>query len=320
MCETCGCQSNVSPTSSDVSVAEATSVVAPVASSSQPFVERFSDGLQHTIQVVIGAQRKPPRLLKSLLHGTFLGHPLHPAITDVPIGAWLIAAIFDIIWLVSPASSDWAARGALVAVLVGLVGALGAAVTGLADWSDTYGAERTTGLYHALLNVTATVLYLISVILRFQVASNENIVAAILGFIGLAAVFAAAYFGGDMVFVKGTSVNHTAWEAVDESYEAVMPLDSVEENRLYRVVTASGIPVVLMRRGLQFYVISATCSHAGGPLNEGTLDGDVVQCPWHGSRFCMRDGRVLTGPATVSQPRYDVRVRNGQVEIRRADR
>jgi len=72
-----------------------------------------------------------------------------------------------------------------------------------------------------------------------------------------------------------------------------------------------------MRRGLQFYAISATCSHAGGPLNEGTLDGDVVQYPWHGSRFCMRDGRVLTGPATVNQPRYDVRVRDGKVEIKR---
>jgi nitrite reductase/ring-hydroxylating ferredoxin subunit/uncharacterized membrane protein len=317
MCETCGCQSNVSTGSSDVSVAETTSAVSAVASSPQPFVERFSDGLQHAIQIVIGAQRKPPRLLKSLLHGTFLGHPLHPAITDIPIGAWMIAAIFDIIWLVSPVNYDWAARGALVAVLIGLIGALSAAATGLADWSDSYGAERTTGLYHALLNVTATVLYLISAILRFQVASSENIVAAILGFAGLVAVLIAAYLGGDMVFVRGTNVNHTAWEAVDESYEAVMSLDNVEENKLYRVVTASGVPVVLMRRDLQFYAISATCSHAGGPLNEGTLDNDVVQCPWHGSRFCMRDGRVLTGPATVSQPRYDVRVHNGKVEIKR---
>lgn len=317
MCETCGCQSNVSIASSDVSVAETTSAVSAVASSPQPFVERFSDGLQHAIQIVIGAQRKPPRLLKSLLHGTFLGHPLHPAITDIPIGAWMIAAIFDIIWLVSPVNYDWAARGALVAVLIGLIGALSAAATGLADWSDSYGAERTTGLYHALLNVTATVLYLISAILRFQVASSENIVAAILGFAGLVAVLIAAYLGGDMVFVRGTNVNHTAWEAVDESYEAVMSLDNVEENKLYRVVTASGVPVVLMRRDLQFYAISATCSHAGGPLNEGTLDNDVVQCPWHGSRFCMRDGRVLTGPATVSQPRYDVRVHNGKVEIKR---
>ena len=119
-----------------------------------------------------------------------------------------------------------------------------------------------------------------------------------------------------MVFAKGTGVNHTAWEVGSEDYEAVLPLERVEENKLYRVTVAS-VPVVLLRQGLQFYAISATCPHAGGPLDEGTLTGDVVQCPWHGSRFCMRDGHVLTGPATVNAPRYDVRVRNGQVEVKR---
>ena len=108
-----------------------------------------------------------------------------------------------------------------------------------------------------------------------------------------------------------------------EDYEAVMPLESVEENKLYRV-TVAGVPVVLLRQGLQLYAISATCPHAGGPLDEGTLQENVgvglapaLECPWHGSRFCMRDGRVLTGPATVNAPRYDVRVRNGQVELKR---
>jgi nitrite reductase/ring-hydroxylating ferredoxin subunit len=81
-------------------------------------------------------------------------------------------------------------------------------------------------------------------------------------------------------------------------------------------VTASGVPVVLLRRGSQFYAIGASCPHAGGPLDEGTLEGDVVERPQHGSRFCMRDGRVLTGPATVNVPRYDVYVRNGQVLVK----
>jgi nitrite reductase/ring-hydroxylating ferredoxin subunit len=144
-------------------------------------------------------------------------------------------------------------------------------------------------------------------------------VAAILGFIGLVSVIYAAYLGGEMVFTKGTGVNHTAWEAASDDYEAVMSLTSLEENKLYRVTVAS-VPVVVLRQGLQISAISATCPHAGGPLDEGALDGDVVECPWHGSRFCMQDGRVLTGPATVNAPRYEVRVRNGQVELkRRAD-
>ncbi len=284
--------------------------------SPQPFAERFSDNLQHLIQVVIGSNRKPPRRFRSFLNGTWIGHPLHPAITDVPIGAWVIAAIFDIIWLISPTSFTWAAYGAEVAVVLGILGALGAAVTGLADWSDTYGSERRVGLNHAIFNTTAIILYIISFILRLVQASGDSVIAAIIGFIGLIAVLYAAYLGGEMVFTKGTNVNHTAWEAGTDDFEAVFPVESVEENKLYRV-TASGVPVVLMRQGLQFYAISATCSHAGGPLDEGTLEGDVVQCPWHGSRFCMRDGRVLTGPATVKAPRYDVRVRNGQVEVKR---
>lgn len=283
----------------------------------QPFAERLSDGLQHIIQVVVGAHRKPPRRLKSLLNGTWLGHPLHPAITDVPITAWITTAVFDVLWLISPVTFAWAARGAEVTVLIGLLAALGAIVTGLTDWSDTYGAERRVGLNHALFNASATILYLVSFVLRLVQAPGDSILAAITGFVGLAAVLYAAYLGGDMVFTKGTGVNHTAWEVEGDDYEAVLPLERVEENKLYRV-TASGVPVVLVRRGLQLYAISATCPHAGGPLDEGTLDGDIVECPWHGSRFCMRDGRVLTGPATVHAPRYDVRVRNGQVEVKRS--
>jgi len=297
----------MSETSDPVSVPE-------VSSAPPPFAERLSDTLQHWIGVVVGSKRKPPRRLKSLLNGTWFGHPLHPVITDVPITAWLLTAIFDVIWLIVP--TTWAAYGAFVTVIVGLIGALGAAVTGLVDWSDTYGAERRVGLNHALFNVTATILYLVSFLLRLSAGPGNGIAAAIIGFMGLASVIYAAYLGGDMVFTKGTGVNHTAWEVAGEDYETVLPLESVEENKLY-LVTAAGVPVVLFRQGMQFSAISATCPHAGGPLDEGTLTGDIVECPWHSSRFCMRDGRVLTGPATVNAPRYDVRVQNGHVEVKR---
>jgi nitrite reductase/ring-hydroxylating ferredoxin subunit/uncharacterized membrane protein len=282
----------------------------------QPFLERLSDGLQQLIQVVIGSHRKPPRRLRSLLNGTWFGHPLHPAITDVPITAWMLTALFDIIWLISPAHTTWAAYGAFVAVIVGLLGALGAIVTGFTDWSDTYGSERRVGLNHSIFNVSATLLYLVSFLLRLLAGPGDGIAAALLGFVGLVCVLYAAYLGGEMVFTKGTGVNHTAWEAGGEDYEAVLPFEKVTENTLYRVI-ASGVPVVLLRQGEQVYAISATCPHAGGPLDEGQLQGDVVECPWHGSRFCMRDGRLLTGPATVNAPRYDVRVQNGQIEVKR---
>src|SRR6266550_2915848 len=248
-----------------------------------------------------------------LLNGTWFGHPLHPAITDVPVTAWVLTALFDIIWLIT--HSTWSGYAAFVTVIAGLLGALGAIVTGLTDWSDTYGSERRVGLNHALFNAIATLLYLISFILRLVAGPGDSIVAAIIGFVGLASVSYAAYLGGEMVFTKGTGVNHTAWEMGSEDYEAVMPLESVEENKLYRV-TAAGVPVVLLRQGLQLYAISATCPHAGGPLDEGTLQENVgaglapalqeapalksglapalqeapaLECPWHGSRFCLRD-------------------------------
>ncbi len=282
--------------------------------SPQPFLERLSDGLQQLIQVVIGSHRKPPRRFRSFLNGTWFGHPLHPVITDIPITAWLLTAIFDIIWLI--AHTTWAAYGGFVAVIVGLLGALGAFATGLTDWSDTYGSERHVGFNHLLFNTGALLLYLVSFLLRLIAGPGDGVAAAILGFVGLGCVLYAGYLGGEMVFTKGTGVNHTAWEAGSEDYEAVIPFEQVEEQKLYRV-TASGVPVVLLRQGEQVYAISATCPHAGGPLEEGTLQGNIVECPWHGSRFCMRDGRVLTGPATVNAPRYDVRVRNGQVEVKR---
>ncbi len=176
----------------------------------QPLAERVSDRLQDIIKVIIGTHRKPPRRFKSFLNGMWFGHPLHPVITDVPITAWLLTAVFDIIWLTSPAHTSWAALGAFVAVIVGLVGALGAIATGLTDWSDTYGAERSIGLNHALFNACATILYLVSFILRLLAGPGDGIAAAILGFVGSICILYAGYLGGEMVFTKGTGVNHTA--------------------------------------------------------------------------------------------------------------
>lgn len=282
-----------------------------------PLTDRISDALQNGVKAIIGSNRKPPRRFRSLLNGTWLGHPLHPAITDIPIGAWLLAAILDIVWLVSPDANAWAARGAEATILIGIIAAVGAAATGLTDWSDTYGSERTVGLYHAGLNTLALVLYVISLILRLGITSGESVAAAIIGFVGLAVVLVAAYLGGDMVFGKATGVNHTAWPEGSADYVPVLQEADLPENTLRRVDVA-GVPVVIVKLRGKYSAIAATCSHAGGPLDEGELQGDVVQCPWHGSRFRMGDGKVLTGPATFPQPRYDVLVRDGLIHLKQA--
>lgn len=293
----------------------------------EPVVERIAGGLQNGIKALIGANRKPPRLFKSLLHGSFLGHPLHPVMTDIPITAWLIAVLFDILWLVNGGAFAWAARGAQAAVLIGIAGALGSIVTGMADWSDTFGHERRVGLLHGLLNTGATLLFIVSALLRYglfaghldlSLGAAENSAAAILGFLGLACVLYAAFLGGDLVFANATGVNHTHFEPHVEQFERVGALADMPANGMRKVI-AAGAPVLLVRLGERIYAISSTCSHDGGPLDEGELqkDGQVVQCPWHSSRFDVRTGHVLTGPATVAAPRYETRIVDGQIEVKR---
>ncbi len=282
-----------------------------------PAVERISDSLQNGIKVVTGANGKPPRFLKSLLSGTILvRHPLHPLLSDIPIGTWVLAALFDIIWLIDSSANAWAARAAEGAIILGALAGLAAVATGLSDWSDSYGSERTVGFYHGLLNTSALILYIVSLVLRLQVSNGESVVGAILAFIGVVCVSIAGYLGGEMVFAKGTQVNHTAWEAGSDDFEAVASVADLEDKKLHRVLVA-GVPVVLLKLGDKYHAISATCSHAGGPLDEGTLEGDVVTCPWHGSRFSMQTGAVKTGPASIAQPRYEVRVQDGKIELKR---
>jgi nitrite reductase/ring-hydroxylating ferredoxin subunit len=81
---------------------------------------------------------------------------------------------------------------------------------------------------------------------------------------------------------------------------------------------AGDTPILLYKKGDTICAISETCSHAGGPLSEGERDGNIVQCPWHGSRFDICTGQVKGGPATISQVRYEVRKQNGQIEVRRS--
>jgi nitrite reductase/ring-hydroxylating ferredoxin subunit len=261
-------------------------------------------------------QQKSQWGLKRLLNGTWFDYPLYPVMTVVSITVWMLTSIFDVIWLT--AHPTWAAYGAFVTVIVGLIGALGVIVPGLTVSRDTSGAERHASLKRAFFNACATILYLISFVLRLLAGPGDGMVAVLLGFLGLGSIIYAAFLGRVLVFTKGTGVNLTAWEVGSEDDEAALRVEHVEDNTLYRV-TAAGVPLVLLRQGSQFYAISATCPHAGGPLDEGTLQGDVVECPWHGSRFCMRDGHVLTGPATVNVPRYDVCVRNGQVLVKPVD-
>lgn len=280
----------------------------------QAALDQLSDQIQPLVQNAFKSAGPAGRELKNILHGTWLGHPLHPALTDVPLGAWTVALALDAMESISGRRELGA--GADAAIAIGLVGAAGAAVTGLTDWSEIDGRARKVGLLHGLLNVGATVLYSTSLVLRRKQKRNAGMGFAMLGF---AVSSASAYLGGHLVFSEQIGVNHAAAQEMPKEFVPVLADTELREGEMKRA-DAGGVPVLLVRCEGEVCALAHTCSHLGGPLSEGKLEGDVVQCPWHGSRFNVRDGSVVDGPATFPQPRFETRVREGQIEVRSIDR
>src|SRR5438552_4450884 len=274
------------------------------------FLEPLADSLQNYFGQLLKQGGEPAKLAKDVLNGVWFEHPLHPAMTDIPIGAWTCATMLDL----ASAGDERLGKAADVLVGVGCAGAVGAALTGLADWQDTYGHERRTGLAHALLNTAALTLFLTSLSLRRNGARPVGILASLTGY---SLALAASYLGGDLVFRMGTQVNRTAWLEGPDEWTPVLPEYDLGESQLKRVM-AGDVPVLLCRQGGRIYAIAATCPHAGGPLDEGTLEGRTVICPWHASQFDLADGSIVHGPATVKAPLFETRVENGQVEVKRA--
>lgn len=277
----------------------------------QPALEQLADSLQGAVNGVFQAGGGTGKKAKNFLNGVWLGHALHPIMTDVPIGCWTVAVSLD---LLSGADdkSDLAA-GADAALGLGILGALGAAVTGITDWSDTVGKERHTGLVHMLLNVGGLAGFSLSWLLRRGGHRKLGVAVSTLTY-GVTTY--SAYLGGELVFNLGSMVNHTAWEGSPDSWTQVMDASDLPENQLTKV-DAKGSSVLLVKQDNQVYALSDTCPHAGGPLSEGQLEGDTVVCPWHGSRFCIKDGKRQDGPSTFDAPTYEVRQHAGKVEVRR---
>jgi len=134
---------------------------------------------------------------------------------------------------------------------------------------------------------------------------------------GYGLVAFTAYLGGDLVYHDLVNVNHANTEGMPRRFTPVMAEADLPEGQLTRV-DARGTPVVLLRRGERIYALAATCSHLGGPLNEGELHDNTVTCPWHGSTFSFEDGHIVHGPATMAQPVFETRVKDGQIEVRLA--
>ena len=274
--------------------------------------QEWLDPLAKTLDDAVGAafQGEAGRTVKDGLNGTWLGHPLHPVLTDVPIGAWLMAQVFDT--LDSVGGGRRYEDAARVCINAGLVGAVGAAVTGLTEWSDTGGQSRRIGLVHGLLNITATSLFLTSAIMRTRRRTTGAVAASTAGF---AVSMASAYLGGVLVYKREIGPNHAiAGEPPEEFTRAIAEVELREGDK--RRVLVGDAQVVLIRHQGQLCALAERCAHQGGPLSEGELHDGTITCPWHGSTFRVTDGSLVHGPSTFDQPCYETRVRDGFIEVR----
>ena len=267
--------------------------------------EKRLDGVARTVGELVG-KALPPGPVKDALSGTWLGHTLHPVMTDLPIGAWTSATALD---LIGGKESEVAARRLIG---LGILASVPTAMSGFSDYSDTMGEERRVGLTHAAFNVAALALFGASYNAR---RNGSTLKGKALSVLGMGAASAGAYLGGHLSLDMGVGVDHTAYESGPENWTPTVPESELVEGKATRY-EVDGVGVMLTRHGGQVCALSDRCTHAGGPLNEGTIEAGTVECPWHGSVFSLEDGSVKRGPARSPQPAYETRVTDGRVEVR----
>lgn len=289
----------------------------------QPLLERIARGqnwleptaewLQKLVGGIFSGLGSSGKQLKTLLNGTYiLRHPLHPAVTDVPIGAWTVGVVLD---YAAHFTSRVPESGGDIALAVGLIVALAALLTGYTDFVDTFALERRFAVLHGLLMTSVIAIDAVSMFLRWFAGPGAHPVAVGLSTAGWALLLIGAWYGGHVVFGTGYSVNREAFldgpsDWADAGAAADVPAAGMH------LVEAGGMQVLLARDNGRICALSAVCSHAGGPLQEGKLEKGVVECPWHFSRFRIRDGRAVTGPATFDQPMLEVRESDGRLQVK----
>lgn len=240
--------------------------------------------------------------VEDFLHGKFLGQPLHPVLVHLPVGGFLIAALAD----------PFAPSVGTVAILLGVLGSVPAALAGLADWHVYHAlALRRIGMAHALLNTVGLGFFILSLLSRGFGGVGFGVLLAYVGFL---AVAVSGYLGGLLVYEKKLGTNHAPSQEEEGGFVPVMPLSALAEGKP-TFARAGATDVVLVRNGSQVHAFANRCAHQGGPLHEGFVENGCLVCPWHASRFHLDDGLVAQGPSPFSQPKFACRVQAGIVEV-----
>jgi len=257
---------------------------------------------------------EPARMVADALHGKWLGHPLHPALTDLVVGAFAFGSLFNL------AGGELNSKIARSLIAAGAITAVPTALAGAADFSTVTKRAMNSAAVHGLLNSTALVFYLMSLRNGNGERSASSRFWSTLGF---GAMFVSAWLGGKMTYQYRVGVNKAERPDGPHEWTRVLSASELTERVAKRVELLDGTSVVVYKQDGRVYAIGAVCAHEGGPLDEGEFfhkdpEGLCVECPWHQSVYAMEDGSVVHGPSTYEVAGYEAQIRDGQVEIRLA--
>jgi len=250
-----------------------------------------------------------PGTVKDLLSGTWMGHALHPLLTDVVIGSWTSANMLDLL------GGEDCEKGAEVLIVVGIAAYPAVAVTGLVDWADgePVGDDvRRVGLVHAALNAVGLGLNIASLRARRNGNRGRGVALALAG---SAWMGAAGHLGGHLAFRLGQGVDQTVFDQGPDDWSDATAADELAEGEP-TAAQVGDTPVVLVRDGEDVLALHDRCSHRGCSLATGEVHDGAITCPCHGSRFDLRSGAIQQGPATAPQPAFQARTRAGRIQVR----
>ncbi len=245
---------------------------------------------------LLSAIFRPLGSVKDFLNGKWLGHALHPALTDLPIGMYTLVILFDVLDL---------RQAADIALVVGILSHAAAALAGFADYTDTDGKPRVVATVHATAMSLGIITYIVSLAVRLGDPVDRTL-PIVLSLVGYGLVIVGAYIGGEVVYTLGNMVNRHAWRFGATAKWQALDVTDIPEGVPVKA-RAGAQTLVLVRQGETVNALHEVCAHAGGPLSEGTVVDGCIECPWHGSRFELTTGYRKRGPTTFDQPRYEVR-------------
>ena len=273
-------------------------------------------------------------MLKDLLEGKPLRHPIHPMLVHFPIGFLVLSFLLDLVSLGFP-EVPGLLRGSFYAMLLGIITALLAAVPGFVDYSDIRRDHpgKATASRHMILNLMVVAIYGINLWIRSSALSDSKISLPplLLSIAGIGLLSISGYLGGRLIYDEGIAVGrhkrHTptpqdtlhlsTGHAASGGEAAFVPVPNTEQLRngeTLRVEIDKQV-MTIARLDNQLYAFQEFCTHRFGPLSEGSFHGFNVQCPWHNSCFDIRTGKVTNGPAKVVLKTFKIEMRDGKVGV-----